>query len=171
MSGKCEQALKVTQEGETRAVLEGINKDIAKARRSLQEAQKANTISEKLLDYVDVDARKDPQPLEQLSKVYYVELPRALQQDANADKLADAIVDDTQEIDKVLKATTLGRIDELAANLEKTLKVKGPNELDSLKKEVKEVDDEAASVQSYIDGLVAQGVPRSELQEAENMLK
>lgn len=78
MSGKCEQALKVTQEGETRAVLEGINKDIAKARRSLQEAQKANTISEKLLDYVDVDARKDPQPLEQLSKVYYVELPRAL---------------------------------------------------------------------------------------------
>ena len=80
-------------------------------------------------------------------------------------------MDDTQEIDKVLKATTLGRIDELAANLEKTLKVKGPNELDSLKKEVKEVDDEAASVQSYIDGLVAQGVPRSELQEAENMLK
>ena len=63
MSARCEEALRVTKEGEKRGVLESINKDIAKSKKALQDAQKANTICEKLLVYVDMDSRKTPQPL------------------------------------------------------------------------------------------------------------
>lgn len=69
-----------------------------------------------------------------------------MQQEAEAGKVTRAVLDDTHEIDKVLKATTLGRVDELAGNLQQTLKSKAPKDLDRLKAEVKELEDDAAGV-------------------------
>ncbi len=80
-------------------------------------AAEANTVSKSLLTYVDEDAKKDPQPLEQLVKIRYTELPRAMQADAEAGRLVEALEDDRMEAEKILSVITDGHIDELGKQL------------------------------------------------------